>query len=600
MGLIILMIVLVIVAVVGPPILRKLKMTTAANLVLIVPIALTLFVAASTSFVNVSDGQVLHLTRLYNGASLPNGRVIATEDGMMGKQARTIRQGFHPELFINILHKVEEVAPIEVGPNQLALVYAIDGVRLPNGQTFAKKVPLEMILDAEQFLANGGQKGPQITVLPPGNWPLNRYLFKVNVIDVTEVPQGHVAVIKSNARSGVEFGNKMVTPEPSIENCNTVRTSVIENSLSNRLVPVGCVGIWETALSEGRYYINTDVYDVTLVDTRQQAWEYFGDYTSRKVDLSVDANGELTQKESSKEVVQKEGSKDGAIAIKVDGYTIYQNVRALVQITAADAPIVVASLGGMDQVEDRVITPAIQSTLRDLSGLVITTDEVVYDDVTGEPKLNDTGVVVSKRVRRPVAALDFINNRATLQTLAEDDIKPEAEKAGVTLREVRFLNTDLPPEVLIPTKRRQLAFQMSKTLIEEEKAQRERIAREKTAAEADKQKEVAQAEINVKIAKQEKLRQQALGEASRLFLEEVAKGQQAQTDVLGADKVMELKKLEMMLAAVTGLLESNPDLINNVSKFVPEVMVSGSGAGDAGSAAILARKLSGMINLTTN
>ena len=37
------------------------------------------------------------------------------------------------------------------------------------------------MLDAEYFLTHGGQRGPQTTILTPGNYRLNTYLWDLSV-----------------------------------------------------------------------------------------------------------------------------------------------------------------------------------------------------------------------------------------------------------------------------------------------------------------------------------------------------------------------------------------------------------------------------------
>ena len=48
----------------------------------------------------------------------------------------------------------------------------------------------------------------------------------------------------------------------------------------------------EEALLPGAYYLNRHAYDVTLVDTRVQTWEYRGGYRRRIIDLSIDQAGQ--------------------------------------------------------------------------------------------------------------------------------------------------------------------------------------------------------------------------------------------------------------------------------------------------------------------
>jgi len=92
----------------------------------------------------------------------------------------------------------------------------------------------------------------------------------------------------------------------------------------------------------------------------------------------------------------------------------------------------------------------------------------------------------------------------------------------------------------------------------------------------------------VKKAEQVKLEKKALGEAERLYLTELAMGEKARTEVLGADRVMTLKMTEIFLQT----LAENPELVKLVGKLVPEVMVTGD-AGGAGSMAVLAKGLRG-------
>jgi len=169
----------------------------------------------------------------------------------------------------------------------------------------------------------------------------------------------------------------------------------------------------------------------------------------------------------------------------------------------------------------------------------------------------------------------LIERRGVLQEVAEASIKPEGDKAGITIREVRFLQPDMPPEVLIPRKRRQLAFEMIETLQREQEAQIERIAKENAQATAAQQPELVKAQIEVEVAEQYKQKQLLRGEADRNYLEQVAKGQEAQANVLGKELVAKLKMMELIL--------DNPEALEHLGKTVPNIVVmSGGDAGGAG------------------
>jgi len=555
---------------------------------------ISLGLVLGTSFITVGDDEIAQMKRIYMATDLPKGRIIGV-GAQKGKKAETIGPGFHFIFALNILNDVEKVQMISVNPGHYRTLSARDGKTLPPGVTYAPGFQNELLtyLDAETFLtteeANIGFKGPQTTILPPGTWRVNTYLWQVSNDKVArDIAQGFVRVIKSNARTAVNFGAAMTTAYPVSCEAVPIPASRGADSLSNPIMPIGCVGIWDKVLPPGKYYVNEDVFAVTPIDTRVQAWEYKGGYLSRSVDLSVDAKGEITQTERSVQVPKPEGAADEAIGIKIDGYTIHQSLRVLVQVTPENAPFVVASVGGMEEVENRIITPVVQSAVRDLSGQFITVVEAVIDPVSGKPVLDADGNAVTRKTRRPVSPLDLIERRGVLQAVAEAAIKPEGDKAGVTIREVRFLQPDMPPEVLIPRKRRQLAFEMIETLKREQEAQIERIAKENAQATAEAQPQLVQAQIEVQVAEQYKQQQLLRGEADRNYLEQVAKGQAAQADVLGNELVAKLKMMELILA--------NPDALAHLGKTVPNIVVmtgGDSGMGGIGSLEGFAAILSG-------
>ncbi|KKM18733.1 hypothetical protein LCGC14_1662720 [marine sediment metagenome] len=547
-------------------------------------------VLLSTSFVFIGAYEVGQLKRVYFGDSLPSGRIIATttEGAMKGPQADILGPGFNFQLGLNILYDVDKtykVVSIEDG--MFGYLVAKDGRAMPPGQTYAEAFApgtVYSMLDANYFLDGGsGIKGPQTTVLPPGDYRINHYLWTITAGEVTEIPKGHVAVIKANVVSTVNFGDMMAAKPTS---CKPTRiTDATGGQLAVPLVPVGCIGIWDTPLFPGKYYINLKAYNVTLVDTRVQAWQYQGGFTKRSVNLTVDANGEITQEKSSELIKIPKNAADGAIGIKIDGYTIQQQVRALVQVEPKNAPFIVASVGNLHEVEDRIITPAIQSTTRDLSGQFIEVVEPVLLP-SGKPKTDKDGNVVTRKIRRPVQPLDLIERREVLQARVEEKVRPEGLKAGVTVKEVRFLEPDMPPEILLPRKRQQLASQMVATMKEEQKAQQQRIAKENASATADQQGELVKAEIAVQVAELYKKQRTARGKADRIYLEQIAAGQKKQVAVLGEEKVVQLKMVELFLET----LAANPTLVGLVGKLVPDTVVFGGGIGDLnGPAAVLKR-----------
>jgi regulator of protease activity HflC (stomatin/prohibitin superfamily) len=222
---------------------------------------------------------------------------------------------------------------------------------------------------------------------------------------------------------------------------------------------------------------------MTLVETRVQTWEYKGGYRKRIIDLKVNQKGDLTQSERILEVRQPESAVSGALLTKVEGWDVPQELRVLVQITPENAPFVVASVGDLKKVEERVLTPAIRSVLRNVVGGSIRVPTQVVDS-DGNPLADDSGEPLVKTVTRPTVVLDLIENRGVLEENVEQQIHPEGLKAGVDIKEVRFGDPVIPPEILLARKREQLAQQMKKAFVQERDAQQERIEAEQARATA--------------------------------------------------------------------------------------------------------------------
>jgi regulator of protease activity HflC (stomatin/prohibitin superfamily) len=494
----------------------------------------------SRSFVIVDGDEIGALKRIYLGDQLPSGRIIAL-DGQNGPQAEILGPGFHLKPFIRVLYDVEYYPVQEIPEGQYGLLLTTDGRVIDEGAYLANPWPAgneENMLNATYFLQNGGQKGPQYNVLKPGKYRINPYLYRIRKLPATDVPTGHVAVIRSNVRTSADS-----CPDPAV----AVGTG--GQSVALPLVPKGCVGVWETPIPPGRYYLNEKAFVTTIIPTRLQTWVYKGGYTARRINLTVSDEGKITQQEISEVIPIPKNAADKAINVRVEGWTVPVDMRIVIAVNPAHAAKVVASVGGLKQVEDNIITPAIRDILRTIGG------------------------APGRKV------LDFIEKRAEIVAEVERAIIPEGLKAGVTIQEVWMGEPAIPPELLVATLREQLAIQLQQTYKKEQDAQRERIKVERERATADQQEILVAAEIQKKAAEHTKEQLRLLGEGEKLKLLEIAKGQEAQALVLGKEAALQLAALEMALEAA----KQNDKIVK-----VPMVQVIGSQAGSfEGAAAIL-------------
>lgn len=532
-------------------------------------IILGLWSIASTSYVNVGDQEVLLLKKHYGFSSLDGEHIIAT-NGEKGPQAQYMTPGWHPSFLINVLYDTERVPVVHVEKDEYGFLTALDGAPLRPDQYLADQFvdghEVDM-LDAEYFLKHGGQRGPQSSVLPPGNWRINTFLWRVDRAKATDIPIGFVGVVKSNFMGAAGFGN-LKASKP--DNCSqkTVSTNVQGQAtttdkidvaadpgkLTATLVPLGCIGVWDKALDPGRYYINDHAYSITQISTRVQTWEFKGGYKKRNIDLTLDQQGTLKQTEWSVDVPVPPGAADKAVIPRIEGWEVPQELRVLAQVTPENAPFVVASVGGLAEIENNVMVPTIRSIVRNVLGA------------------KDRHV------------MDLADNRSAMEHLVEDSIRPEGLRAGIVIKEVKFGDPALPPELLVSRLRQQLAGQLQDTYRQEKLAQETRITTEQARATADQQKDLVKAQIGVQTAEQDAQAAIKRGAGARGELEQIAAGQAAQAKVLGEDRVLVITLAQEMMKTI----KEKPELVSLVGRLVPQTSVTvGSGGDSLGGAAAI-------------
>src|SRR5262245_6958088 len=158
-------------------------------------------------FVNVGAKEIAIKERRYVGAKMPPGRVVATE-GEVGIQADVLKPGLH--LIKWPFEKVIRKFPlIEIGPDEMGIIEAIDGEPMPPGRIFAPDRAQNAhnnFQDPIAFIKRGGVKGIQLRTLPPGLWPIHPYLFRVSIAKTTVIPQGKVGIVTSADGSPLDPG----------------------------------------------------------------------------------------------------------------------------------------------------------------------------------------------------------------------------------------------------------------------------------------------------------------------------------------------------------------------------------------------------------
>ncbi|MBK6563505.1 SPFH domain-containing protein [Candidatus Amarobacter glycogenicus] len=540
-------------------------------IVLAASLAVFLFlVVAGRMLVNVGGDEVGLIERRFFGNNLPEGRVIAMR-GEIGIQARVLPPGLH--LLFPFLYTVRKDRMILVSDEEVAILEAIDGRPLDPGRIFARHVEgHDTYQDGEAFLRNGGQKGPQIDILPPGKYRLNTYLFRVRLVAAIRVPAGTVGVVIAhdgepmaaarllarktaghtafqNGEAFLENGGQRgpqievilpgqyrinsdlfaVTVEPAaIVKANQVglvtardgnplpETELVARSVTGHndfqdasafLESGGQRGPQFDLLKPGTYYVNPLMFEVTLdkvavVERGEVAvlvsnvgaepermtpderlttgeeryvvpagyrgiqrevagpgvyylnrWAYIAyivPTTNLTIDWAVEAGLESEAAPTAAGTISRAQLFNPLSVISRDGFEMSVSVKVVIRVRPDQAPLMVAKIGSIENLIDHVIHPMIDSSFRNQAS--------------------------------SSAAMNFMQDRAEEQAKAEERARDELEKYHVECVSVLISQIVLPQELMSIHTRRVIAAQQQEMFIEQQKAEKERIGTENTCA----------------------------------------------------------------------------------------------------------------------
>lgn len=201
---------------------------------------------------------------------LPPGKIIALK-GEAGLQAYTlapgIKFGFWPWQYSI------EIKPFFVVPNgKIGIIESNDGNPMPDGRILGHQVPCDNFQDAEAFLKNGGQRGVQMAVIPPGTWRINTLIFTPRVAEMTVIPQGKIGIVE--ARDGMPLSDGRILGRyvecDSFQDAQAFITNGGERGPQMRIVP------------QGQYRINPMLFSVQMEDVTDINDNMVGIVTTRE------------------------------------------------------------------------------------------------------------------------------------------------------------------------------------------------------------------------------------------------------------------------------------------------------------------------------
>ncbi len=142
----------------------------------IVTLVVVLLFIASRCVRYVGNNRVAVVEKLWSGNGSITGGLIALSREA-GYQPEVLRGGYH--FFTPFQYRVHTQPLVTIPQGQIGYIFARDGAPLGPTQTLASNLVTAEFLDVRRFLLDGGQKGPQRTILREGTYAINLAQFVI-------------------------------------------------------------------------------------------------------------------------------------------------------------------------------------------------------------------------------------------------------------------------------------------------------------------------------------------------------------------------------------------------------------------------------------
>jgi uncharacterized membrane protein YqiK len=353
-----------------------------------------IYKADKSEFTEIKENEI-GLIESVDGSSIPAGNIFAASvpghnsfqdgeafirnHGQKGPQIEVLPPGkyrINPYLFKLTKGNVTEIKDFEIGT-----VESVDGAAIAEGKIFAQAVPgHSSFQNGEAFIKNGGQKGPQIEIIPPGSYRINPYLFKVTKSTATKINEGEIGLVESADGSAIPAGRIFAKVVPG-HNSFQSGEDFIKNG--------GQKGPQTEILPPGVYRIHPNVFKVT------------------KAAAVVIAKGQVGM------VTAQDGAPipmGRLLAQSVPGHSNYENGEAFLKSGGQKGPQIDVLLPGTYRINVNLFTiqiaPAViieankVGLVTALDGIPLPEREYVATPITGHNDYQDGSAFLTKQGQR--------------------------------------------------------------------------------------------------------------------------------------------------------------------------------------------------------
>lgn len=473
--------------------------------------------------------------------------------------------------------------PLTVIPQgTVGIVTAQDGAPIDPARLLAKSVTEHNnFQNGAAFLANGGQKGPQLDILLPGKYRINTQMFQITPTPAIVINSGQVGLV--TARDGAPLPSTEVVA-PSVPGHDSYQNGAA--FLASR----GQRGPQLDVLPPGTYYINPMMFTVDLDSAaivsqgevaviisnvgqqpdhsaavgeadisgeRVESYVVGRGYRGIQLDVAGPGTYYLNKRAYVPIIVtttnitidwddEVQGGFNPLNVTSKDGFIIKVGVKVVIRVQPEQAPYMVARIGSIENLVTNVIHPLIDSSFRNQAS--------------------------------STEAMKFLQDRHEQQELALEKVKLELEKYHVDVLSVLICQIQIPEALMETQTNKVIAAQQQDMYAQQKEAQIKRIDMERTTAQANKQGDIVAAEIGVKVAEQDKIKTITIaeGNSDRVKLE----GQGEAEKILSIGKATsEAYRLtrEAIGPEAVALIEMMKLISAGSVKITPDIMAGGDG-----------------------
>lgn len=598
-----------------------------------------------------------------DGEPMPAGRIFAPDraqnahnnfqdpiafikrGGVKGIQLRTLPPGLwpiHPYLFRVSVAKATMVPQGKVG-----VITAADGDPLDPGRLLGKAISDHRnFQDAEQFIASGGQKGPQVDILTPGVYRILTQsgslegdaeakpgLFTVRLFDATVINENQIGLVE--ALDGAQLNPRDYVAESFAGHDNFQDGHEFIGKGGQR-------GPQKDILLPGTYYINPLLFKVipetakevkpgevavVVSNVGRDPSDEVRRQMAEKVRQRMEKE-ELEQAQDAAALLDKMDDKRTAAEIQADlmagdpadrrldegaheAYVVPEGYRGIQETVVGPGRYYVNTLAITP-----IIIPTTNQTVEWTAGEVANTFnpfEVISKDgftmqlevrVVFRVKPEDAPFMVAKiggierliqNVMHPLidsifrnqasesSAMAYLQNRHEEQERAEARVRAHLLKYHVDVVNVLICHIHLPEELMKTQTEKILAEQRQNMFDAQREAEEKRIQLEKVKAHADNQKDLMAATVGVEIAAKRSEQRKAEAEGEAHYILQTGKAEAEKVRLMGeAQGVAYHEQVNALGPQGVALVETLKVIGEKGVRITPDIMASGGGADGGG------------------